>query len=285
MFGDILCGGARRIERRAIRRVGILVFDADNAHKFVRRIGIWETYRREAIEPIKGIAAHAATGRLYVSTTRRLAAFDLATDKIVWQKGYDADCCDRMAVSADGKTLYVPAFNLPKWYVVDAGTGNVITTIVTEGEAHNTIYSPHTGRVYLASLRTPTMAIVDSRTHQVIKRVGPFSNQTRPFAINGKETLVYVNVNNLLGVAVGDLQTGKVLHEVSAPASSRGSREGTVPSAMELRSPTTRKKSGLPMGLTTMHTSSMPRPCRLNTRKAFDCAPNPAGSPAASMGG
>jgi hypothetical protein len=131
-----------------------------------------------------------------------------------------------MAVSTDGKTLYVPAFNLPKWYVVDAGTGNVITTIVTEGEAHNTIYSPHTGRVYLASLRTPTLAIVDSRTNQVIKRVGPFSNQTRPFAINGKETLVYVNVNNLLGVAVGDLSTGKVLHEVSAPAFVKGKPRG-----------------------------------------------------------
>ena len=57
------------------------------------------------------------------------------------------------------------------------------------------------------------MAIADSRTNQVVKRIGPFSNQTRPFAINGKETLVYVNVNNLLGVAVADLQTGKVLHE------------------------------------------------------------------------
>ena len=206
--------------------VGILVFDADNGHKFVRRIATWEAYRREAIEPIKGIAAHAGTGRLYVSTTRRLAAFDLATDKIDWQKGYDADCCDRMAVSVDGKALYVPAFNLPKWYVVDAATGNVITTIVTEGEAHNTIYSPHTGRVYLASLRTSTMAIVDSRTNQVVKRVGPFSNQTRPFAINGKETLVFVNVNNLLGVAVGDLQTGKVLHEVSAPGFAKGKPRG-----------------------------------------------------------
>jgi len=202
--------------------IGILVFDAANGHKFVRRIPTWETYRREAIEPIKGIAANAASSRIYVSTTRRLAAFDLTTDKIVWQKGYDADCCDRMAVSADGKTLYVPAFERPKWYVVDAASGNVITTIVTEGEAHNTIYSPNTGRVYLASLRTPTMAIADSRTNQVIKRVGPFSNQTRPFVINGKETLVYVNVNDLLGVAVGDLQTGKVLHEVSVPGFSKG---------------------------------------------------------------
>jgi DNA-binding beta-propeller fold protein YncE len=210
--------------------IGVLVFDADNGHKFVWRIETWETYRREAIEPIKGIAAHAATGRLYVSSTRRLVAFDLATDKLVWQKGYDADCCDRMAVSTDGKTLYVPAFNLPKWYVVDATTGNVITTIVTEGEAHNTIYSPHTGRVYLASLRTSTMAVVDSKTNQVVKRVGPFSNQIRPFAINGKETLVYVNVNELLGVAVGDLQTGTVLHEVSAPGFAKGKprAHGTV---------------------------------------------------------
>jgi len=133
--------------------IGVLVFDVDNGHKFVRRIPTFETYRREAVEPVKGIAAHAGTGRLYVSTTRRLAAFDLVTDKLVWQKGYDADCCDRMAVSVDGKTLYVPAFERPKWYVVDAAKGNVITTIVTEGEAHNTIYSPHTGRVYLASLR------------------------------------------------------------------------------------------------------------------------------------
>ena len=52
--------------------VGILVFDADNGHKFVRRIGIWETYRREAIEPIKGIAAHAALSAVKQarSTTR-----------------------------------------------------------------------------------------------------------------------------------------------------------------------------------------------------------------------
>jgi DNA-binding beta-propeller fold protein YncE len=210
--------------------VGILVFDADHGHKFVRRIHTWETYRREAIEPIKGIAAHAGTGRLFVSTTRRLAAFDLATDKIVWEKGYDADCCDRMAVSSDGKTLYVPAFEKPKWYVVDAATGDVVTTITTEGEAHNTIYSPTTGKVYLASLRVPIMSVVDAKTNKVIKKIGPFSNQIRPFAINGKESLVFVNVNNLLGFGVGDLTTGKVLYEISTPGFAKGKprAHGTV---------------------------------------------------------
>ena len=84
--------------------VGILVFDADNGHKFVRRIATWEAYRREAIEPIKGIAAHAGTGRLYVSTTRRLAAFDLATDKIDWgRKETTPIAAIRMAVSVTAR--------------------------------------------------------------------------------------------------------------------------------------------------------------------------------------
>lgn len=196
---------------------GILVFDADNGYKFVRRIKTWSVYNREAPEPVKGIAAHAGTGRLYVSTTRRLAAFDLATDKLVWQKGYDADCCDRMAVSPDGRTLHVPAYLEPKWYVVDAKTGNVRSTVITEGEAHNTLYSPAGNKVYLQALRVPQFAVADVRTGKITLRVGPFSNQVRPFTINGKETIAYVNVNHLLGVGVGDLRTGKVLHEVKTP--------------------------------------------------------------------
>jgi DNA-binding beta-propeller fold protein YncE len=38
-----------------------------------------------------------------------------------------------MALSPDGKTLYVPAVRAPKWYVVDAANGAVIKTIDKEG--------------------------------------------------------------------------------------------------------------------------------------------------------
>lgn len=206
--------------------VGILVFDADNGFKFVKRIRTWEPNRGERAEPIKGIAASVSTGQLYVSTTHRLAAFDLATDKIAWQKGYDADCCDRMAVSADGRTIYVPSFGTPKWYVVDAASGEATAAIVKDGESHNTIYSPSTGRIYLESLRSPTLAVVDAKTNAIVRNVGPFSNQIRPFTINGMETLAFVNVNDLLGVGVGDLTTGKVLYEVSAPGFRKGRPRG-----------------------------------------------------------
>jgi DNA-binding beta-propeller fold protein YncE len=201
---------------------GVLVFDADNDYKLVRRIKTWSVYPRESPEPVKGIAAHAGNGLLYVSTTRRLAAIDLATDKLVWEKSYDADCCDRMAVSPDGRTLHVPAYLKPKWYVVDAKTGDQLSTVTTEGEAHNTLYSPSGDRVYLQALRVPQFVVADAKTGAISLRVGAFSDQVRPFTINGKETLAYVNVNHLLGVAVADLKTGKVLHEIRVPGYERG---------------------------------------------------------------
>src|SRR5438105_15756582 len=63
---------------------GILVFDIDRGHKFVKRVPLQgaapENARQEAI---KGIAAHAGDARLYVSTSRRVAAYDLMTDTLV----------------------------------------------------------------------------------------------------------------------------------------------------------------------------------------------------------
>src|SRR5262249_59765921 len=77
---------------------GILVFDIDHGHKFVKRIplqGVAPDNARQ--EAIKGIAAHAGTGRLYVSTSRRVAAYDLLTDKLVWEQSYESRGTDRIA--------------------------------------------------------------------------------------------------------------------------------------------------------------------------------------------
>ena len=118
-----------------------------------------------------------------------------------------------MAVSPDGKLIYVPSFGTPKWYVVDAHAGSAITTVEKDGEAHNTIYSPSGDHVYLESLHSPTLAVLDPQTNRILREVGAFSKQIRPFTINGRETIAYVSVNDLLGVGVGDLLTGKVPNE------------------------------------------------------------------------
>src|SRR5262245_30205782 len=66
--------------------VGVLVYDIDAGYKFVRRIPSQVVPSGQEPENVKGIAASAATGRLYVTTIRRLMAFDLNTDKKLWDK-------------------------------------------------------------------------------------------------------------------------------------------------------------------------------------------------------
>jgi hypothetical protein len=201
--------------------VGILVFDIDNGHRFVRRIKTWETPPGGEPENIKGIAASAKTGRLYITTTRRMACFDLLTDKMIWDKEYEGGT-DRMAISPDGSVIYVPSFEGPHWNVVNAATGEVIKKIELNSGSHNTAFGRDGTKVYLAGLKSPLLAIADPKTHTVVAKAGPFSASIRPFTINGNQTLCFVNVNELLGFEVGDLRTGKVLHRVEVKGYEKG---------------------------------------------------------------
>jgi len=193
--------------------VGVIVFDIDNGYKFVKRIPTWQTPAGKEPENVKGIAANATTGKLYVTTFNRMAAFDILTGRKIWDRTYKAGC-DRMALSPDGRLLYVPSFEGPHWAVVDAATGDVITKVVTKSGSHNTIYSRDGSRVYMAGLRSNYLSVADTKTHTVVQTVGPFSKPVRPFTVNGRGTLVFVNVNDLAGFEVGDLVTGKFLHRV-----------------------------------------------------------------------
>ena len=201
--------------------VGVLVFDMDQGHKFVKRIPTFDVVEGMAPENVKGIAASADTKRLYITTPRRVAAIDLETEKLVWNREYEGGC-DRLAISPDGKILYVPSFEGPHWHAVDAMTGDVIQTIMTKSGAHNTIYGPDGRSVYLAGLRSPLLSVADPTTHTVTKTVGPFSNSIRPFTINAAQTLCFVNVNELLGFEVGDMTTGKMLHRVEVTGVEKG---------------------------------------------------------------
>ena len=201
--------------------VGLLVFDMDQGHRFVRRIPTFEVAEGTQPENVKGIAANAGTGRLYITTPKRVAAFDLSSEKLVWTREYEGGC-DRLTISPDGKILYVPSFEGPHWHAIDAMSGEVLAKIVTNSGAHNTLYGPDGASVYLAGLKSPVLAIANPRTHTVVGGVGPFSNSIRPFTVNGAQTLCFVNVNELLGFEVGDIKTGKMLHRVEVVGYEKG---------------------------------------------------------------
>src|SRR5882762_4604819 len=127
-----------------------------------------------------------------------------------------------MAITPDGKTIYLPSLENAHWHVVDAKTGEVIKKIVTNSGSHNTIVGLDGRFAYLAGLKSPLLRVADARKHEVIREIGPFSNMVRPFTINGRQTLCYVNVNDLLGFEIGDLKTGKMLHRIEVQGFEKG---------------------------------------------------------------
>ena len=194
---------------------GILIFDIDNGHRFVRRIDIpiFE-------EGLRGFTGSAQTHRVYYSTTnRRLGAFDLETEKIVWENTYPAGC-DRSSITMDGKKIYVPT---GWWYsgkdsgflVVNAETGELIKRISVGPQAHNSIVSLDGGRVYLGT-RT-MLTIFDTSTDRIIRQIKDVGERgVFPYTLDSRNRIGYVCLGNHVGFDVVNLETGKVLHRVFA---------------------------------------------------------------------
>jgi DNA-binding beta-propeller fold protein YncE len=192
---------------------GLLVFDMDNNHQFVKRIETSGYHPNKKPSNVKGIAVSVPLNSIYISTLESLQRIDLSTGKIIWEKNMN-DGCDRMSISPDGKLMYLPSLENKTWNVVDCQTGDVIKKIPGFIRSHNTLYGLSGNHVYLDDLASPWLKIADTKTHTVVGKVGPFGNSIRPFTVNGKETRAYVTVDSLLGFEVGDLKTGKKLDRV-----------------------------------------------------------------------
>jgi DNA-binding beta-propeller fold protein YncE len=203
---------------------GVLVFDIDNGHRFVKRIslnghGIDESGK---VLNIKGICASAKTGRLYVSTLKQLICIDLITDEVRWEKSFDLGC-DRMSISPDGTVIYLPSLENKAWYIVDAATGAEIKRLVLNSKSHNTVIGLNGKQVYLAGLGSNLLSVASIDAQAVQKTVGPFGDVIRPFTINGAQTLVFANVNGLLGFEIGDLVSSKPVQRMEV----KGFKMGT----------------------------------------------------------
>ncbi len=201
----------------------LLVFDIDAGHKFVRRISLGSGRGKPAgvseAEHVRGISAHVATRRLFVSTDRRIAAIDLVTDRIVWEKSYGAHCCDRLDVAPDGSTIYAPAVGRPVWYVLSAVDGGPIGTIDVMGFPRQAMFSNDGRHVFLTAWESRVISVADTAAHKIVREVGPFSDLVCPVTINGRETLAFANVDGFVGFEVGDLKTGLILDRVEVDGS------------------------------------------------------------------
>jgi hypothetical protein len=192
---------------------GILVFDINSNHKFVKRIPMGGLRKDGTPSNVKGISVSIPLNSIYISTLESLQRIDLTTEKVIWEKPFDGGC-DRMSITPDGKTMYLPSLEKDFWNVVDCETGDIITKIPVVRRAHNTVCGLSGNFAYLADIASPFLRVVDTKTNTVVREVGPFGDGIRPFTINGKETMTFVNVDDLLGFEVGDLKSGKKLARI-----------------------------------------------------------------------
>jgi len=208
-------------------KTGVGIYDINDNHKLLRKIDVPDT------ADYKGISASVSLGKLYLTSNLKdeLLCIDLNSDEIDWRQHYEGGYADSQAITPDGKTLYVPMRDSDSWWAIDAKNGNVRAKIKTEhGQAytdhpiggigpHNTWMNPDGSRVYMSILTVPWIYIADTRTNQVIGKVGPFGKGIRPFVVSDNEKYVYANVDWLLGFEVAEGKTsngwgGKVLHRV-----------------------------------------------------------------------
>ena len=117
---------------------GLLVFDIDNDYQFVKRIRTFGLSHDGKPLNVKGICGSVATGKIYISTIKQLMCLDIEADTIRWERTYPGGC-DRMSMTPDGTTIFLPSLEGPQWYVVNATEGRVLREIVRNSGAHNTV--------------------------------------------------------------------------------------------------------------------------------------------------
>jgi len=219
----------------------IEVFDIDKGHALVKVIPLDAPDGTTPVSHIRGITASATTQMLYIShygsykdlqpggqLSGHVLALDMETDRVLWNRSFPSSV-DRGAVTPDGSTLFMPSGELattPFFYTIDAATGveQAEQRITVAPYTHNTVVTLDGSRVFMTAFGgfgnlnfEPFIHVADTRTGEVLGKVGPFAAHIRPITINGAATLVFACVNNLIGFQVGDVASGKVLYTASAP--------------------------------------------------------------------
>src|ERR1700716_437134 len=178
------------------------VYDINKAHAPVKTINVFPGNCDS-----RGIAVATPTHRLYMMFNSNMqghvACVDLLTDRVLWDHVIHP-AVDRGDVTPDGKTLYVPSYeglsNSPYEFVVDAISGNVISTIAMPIKTHDTICSLDGTKVFMENKsKDARIRTISTANNQIIAITNKFSGIVQPFAVNSKNTFVIADVIGIYG--------------------------------------------------------------------------------------
>lgn len=185
------------------------IFDINDSHRFLRSFPMGG-------DKVGGACADAASGRLFITqqAENTVTAYDLRSGDVLWVVNtmdvYEYGQPDRLSITTDGHALYVPMKRADKTLILDTVTGERVAEFERPGRPHNS-FSGESGKfMYVAGRSHPVMYVADQRTHEVVKKIGPFSWPIRPFSISANERYLYANLTYATGFGVADLETGEL---------------------------------------------------------------------------
>ena len=206
------------------------VYDIDHAHRLLKVVPVFG-----CCADVRGAAAAATTHRYYVMYNKdnngHVAALDLLTDRVLWDKVLHSPGVDRGNLTPDGKKLYLPTWesdpNSPYELVVDASSGTELARIPLPPRSHDTIVSVDGRRVFMET-KSPTsqMFVADTATDRVVGILAGYccGGLLGPFAINGAGTRIVNDVYGYSGFVEADVASGHVI--ASVPFASTSASQG-----------------------------------------------------------
>lgn len=208
------------------------VYDMDRGHRLVDVVRVFA-----CCADVRGATAAAPTNRFYVMYNRgdegHLAALDLLTNQVLWDKAVHRPGVDRGNITPDGKTIYLPTWesdpSSPYELVIDARTGDPMGRLSVPVRSHDTVVSLDGKRVFIETkAASGAMYIGDTGTNRLVGTISGYccGGVLAPFSINGTNTLVVNDVNGYSGFEIGDIATGRVIAAVPFVGANSSSGHG-----------------------------------------------------------
>jgi len=196
-------------------RGSVSVYDIEAGHRLIKTIKTVPN-----IADVRGVAASAVTGRLYVayqdvSGVGMVYCLNVYDDTIGWNRAVSPGV-DRLAIHPDGHLLYVPTWeggSADYINVVDAEAGDVVRQVHFSNRSHDTQY-PLSGPIFQETKADDGsghyLYLIDPDSYAV-SRVGPYSGILGPYAVDSTSNYAANNVRDLWGMQVANLKTGQIM--------------------------------------------------------------------------
>lgn len=166
-----------------------------------------------------------------------VAAFEIATGRMLWRRPLDTIRADHMTITPDGRSLFVSALTDHRAYRIDTGTGEITGQVVTGVYPHDNQVSKDGRRLYNSSIgdmslpvakrdnvQSPDdrsgyayqLTVADAETLRVRERIR-FEKGIRPWALAPDETGLYAQLSGEHGVVAYDFAKKAITRRLELP--------------------------------------------------------------------